>query len=73
MLAPTLTPVSELPCVPEVVSLLCVAADFPVMRASTVVGSSQPMFGSEREGAVVRPLTPPLPSACWISGTTRWE
>src|SRR5207245_8101608 len=72
LFVPTLTSLSALPWLP-VTGALGAVLDLPEMRASAVLGSSQPRLGSERDEAVLRPCMPAEDSSCWISGATRCE
>ena len=72
--APTLVPFNAEPWLPGVNDPLALELeDCPPRRDRTVVGSSQPMLGSERDDAVETPCTPFADSVCDISGATRCE
>ena len=63
LFVPTLTCLSALPWLP-VTGALGAVLDLPEMRASAVLGSSQPRLGSERDEAVLRPRMPAEDSSC---------
>ena len=73
VLVPTLVEISALPWLPVTGCPVGVLEAWPLSRARTVFGSSQPMFGRKRLGGVVSSWIPFPPSACWTSGATRWE
>ena len=73
VLAPTLTPVRALPCVPGASAPFDEAGARPVRRVMRVAGVSQPTSDRKRVPAVVCPWTPFAAKVWWISGTTRCE